>query len=111
MSTRFLHRLYFRRILTGEKVKVEFSVSNDIFEFCKNNNISCDETTATEFDVLCQSLIEFNSHTNVTALKTYEDICKKHFIDSIYVLKYDLLKPGAAVIDIGCGAGFPGLPV
>jgi 16S rRNA (guanine527-N7)-methyltransferase len=56
-------------------------------------------------------LMEFNSHTNVTALKTKEDIAIKHFADSLAVLRYDLIKKNAKVIDIGCGAGFPGLPI
>lgn len=63
------------------------------------------------FDVLSDDLIKFNSHTNVTALKTPEDICIKHFVDSLFVLKYDVITQGACVVDIGCGAGFPGLPL
>ena len=56
-------------------------------------------------------LSEFNAHTNVTALKTESDICSRHFLDSLYPLKYALLPQNATVIDIGCGAGFPGLPL
>ena len=56
-------------------------------------------------------LSDFNAHTNVTALKTESDICSRHFLDSLYPLKYDLLPQNAKIIDIGCGAGFPGLPL
>ncbi len=85
--------------------------SEKIFDFCKNNSISCSSETAGNFDVFYSMLTEFNSHTNVTALKTEEDICSRHFIDSLYPLAYSLIPDKASVIDIGCGAGFPGLPL
>lgn len=46
---------------------------------------------------------------NLTAITAYEDVMKKHFIDSISLIKaYDVTKQ-MTVIDIGTGAGFPGL--
>ena len=90
---------------------MSFSTKDTILEYCNKNAIEITERTAEEFEILSDMLIEFNSHTNVTALKTKEDIAVKHFADSLAVLKYDLIKKNANVIDIGCGAGFPGLPV
>jgi len=46
---------------------------------------------------------------NLTAIKTDEDFAVKHFIDSLSVLPW--LKQGARCIDIGTGAGFPGVPL
>ena len=85
--------------------------SEHILAFCHTHGISCPGETAVKFDVLYQLLSEFNAHTNVTALKTESDICTRHFLDSLYPLKYNLLPEKAKVIDIGCGAGFPGLPL
>lgn len=85
--------------------------SQTIYNFCSEKGISCDNGTAEKFDVLHEKLTEFNSHTNLTALKTEEDICIKHFVDSIYSLAYTIIPENADVIDIGCGAGFPGLPL
>lgn len=85
--------------------------SSEIFKFCNENSIECTEDKALMFDELYEMLITFNAHTNVTALKTEADICSKHFIDSLYPLKYNLIPDNAKVIDIGCGAGFPGLPL
>lgn len=82
-----------------------------ILDFCRKNEIQCTEDEATRFDLLYERLVEFNAHTNVTALRTEADICSKHFIDSLYPLKYSLIPQGAKVIDVGCGAGFPGLPL
>ncbi len=88
-----------------------FDISHDIKAFCLENNLQCSDETAQIFSQLYTKLIEFNSHTNVTALKEPEDVCKKHFIDSAAILKFDLIKQNASVLDIGCGAGFPGLPI
>lgn len=90
---------------------MSFSTSDCIYSFCEENSIECSKETAEKFDVLSEMLIEFNAHTNVTALKTEEDIAVKHFVDSFYPLKYDIFTKNASVIDIGCGAGFPGLPL
>ena len=90
---------------------MEFCTSAEILDFCLKNNIECSEEKAKLFDRMSDMLEEFNSHTNVTALKTKKDICFKHFIDSLGVLKYDIIKKGAKTVDIGCGAGFPGVPL
>lgn len=85
--------------------------SERVFSFCNENGIPCTVELAARFDTLYQRLAAFNAHTNVTALKTESDICSRHFLDSLYPLKYDLIPQNAKVIDIGCGAGFPGLPL
>ena len=90
---------------------MSFSTKQAILDYCSLNNIEISEDTAQKFEALSDELEKFNAHTNVTALKTREDIAIKHFADSLAVLKYDLIKKNANVIDIGCGAGFPGLPV
>ncbi len=52
-------------------------------------------------------LIEYNKHTNLTAIKDEESIFLKHFYDSLTINKY--LKNNELVLDIGTGAGFPGM--
>lgn len=54
---------------------------------------------------------EWNQKINLTAITEDEEIVKKHFIDSIKVLKNDGLKNGNKVIDVGTGGGFPGIPI
>lgn len=53
-------------------------------------------------------LQDWNSRMNLTAITQPEEVASKHFADS--VLPAALLPPGAKVIDVGTGAGFPGLP-
>ena len=90
---------------------MEFSTKDAILDYCKLHGIEIEDSCAEQFERLSDMLLEFNAHTNVTALKTREDIAIKHFADSLAVLGYDIIKNGASVIDIGCGAGFPGLPI
>lgn len=54
-------------------------------------------------------LIEWNQKINLTAIIEPEEIILKHFIDSITILKY--IEKDAKIVDVGTGAGFPGIPV
>ena len=56
-------------------------------------------------------LLEWNEHVNLTAITDPEEIRIKHFEDSLTCLKTDLFTSGVKVIDVGTGAGFPGLPL
>ena len=54
-------------------------------------------------------LIERNREMNLTALTEPRDVALKHFADSLMLLRYAELPAGASIIDVGTGAGFPGL--
>lgn len=54
-------------------------------------------------------LLEWNEKINLTAITKPKEIILKHFIDSITISKY--IKEGAKLIDVGTGAGFPGIPL
>lgn len=54
-------------------------------------------------------LIEWNEKMNLTAITEPEDIILKHFIDSITILKE--IKDDVKLVDVGTGAGFPGIPI
>lgn len=54
-------------------------------------------------------LLEVNSHTNLTTITDPSEIELKHFKDSLTVLDY--IKEGDKVLDLGAGAGFPGIPL
>lgn len=54
-------------------------------------------------------LVEWNGFMNLTAITDYDEVMKKHFVDSLSLIKtFDVTKK-AKVIDVGTGAGFPGL--
>lgn len=56
-------------------------------------------------------LQEWNEKINLTAIVEDEEVIKKHFIDSIKAFKRDEFKNANNLIDVGTGAGFPGLPI
>lgn len=56
-------------------------------------------------------LLEWNENINLTAITDPEEIRIKHFEDSLTCLETGLFMPGVRVIDVGTGAGFPGLPL
>ncbi len=72
-------------------------------------NIALSDSQIDQFLVYYEMLVDWNRQMNLTAITDYGDVMKKHFIDSLSLVKaYDLSKP-AKVIDVGTGAGFPGL--
>ena len=63
-----------------------------------------------QFDDYYRFLVEKNKVMNLTTIIEKEDVVLKHFIDSIYIMKYTDFDE-KKVIDIGTGAGFPGIPL
>lgn len=63
------------------------------------------------FDQYADYLVKWNRHVNLTAITEPDEIVIKHFIDSLYILKYVKIDKGQSLIDIGSGAGFPGMPL
>lgn len=64
-----------------------------------------------QFDRFYELLIEWNKVMNLTGITEYEEVVLKHYIDSIIVTKYFDFSNISRVIDVGTGAGFPGIPL
>jgi 16S rRNA (guanine527-N7)-methyltransferase len=67
-----------------------------------------------KFQVYYQQLIEWNQKINLTSITEFKEVQLKHFLDSLTVVsafKKSTITKGLSVIDIGSGAGFPGLPL
>ena len=68
-----------------------------------------DEQALDRFELYQRLLLEWNEKMNLTAITDPVEVAQKHFADSLAALPY--LQPGAKVIDVGTGAGFPGVPL
>lgn len=62
-----------------------------------------------QFFRFTEHLLEVNAHTNLTAIREPVGVVDKHYIDSL--LAMDLIPNGARVLDLGCGPGFPSIPL
>lgn len=67
------------------------------------------ETQIEQLDLYANFLLEYNSHTNLTAIKELNQVYLKHFFDSITIIKAYDFNNVDNLIDIGTGAGFPGM--
>ena len=64
-----------------------------------------------QFDQYYELLIEWNKVMNLTGITDYDEVNEKHFIDSLSIVKVLDLSSVETVIDVGTGAGFPGIPL
>lgn len=62
-----------------------------------------------QFQDYMNLLLEWNEKINLTAITEEDEIILKHFVDSLTISKY--IKEGNSIVDVGTGAGFPGIPV
>jgi 16S rRNA (guanine527-N7)-methyltransferase len=67
------------------------------------------EEQLSSLDTYCKFLLEYNTHTNLTAIKEEDQVYLKHFYDSLTFIKAIDLNNINNLIDIGTGAGFPGM--
>lgn len=79
-----------------------------IFDLNRLSDLLSEETIQ-KFYQLSSLLIKVNAETNLTAINDIDDIILKHYADSL--LAVSLYKKDSTVIDVGCGAGFPSLPL
>ena len=75
----------------------------------KKLGIDITEEQLEKLEIYCNFLLEYNSHTNLTAIKNREEVYLKHFYDSLTLVKSIDLTSIENLLDIGTGAGFPGM--
>lgn len=69
------------------------------------------ERMTEQFELYYELLLEWNEKINLTAITEPKEVAIKHMIDSLSCLNEKVFPIGASVIDVGTGAGFPGIPL
>lgn len=77
----------------------------------KQLGITLSEKQIQQFIRYYELLVEWNSFMNLTAITEYEEVMEKHFVDSLAAVKVCDFHQVKSLIDIGTGAGFPGIPL
>lgn len=87
------------------------SIKNIIKEKSEVMGVSVSDDLIEKLEIYAKELKEWNEKINLTAITDDEGIAVKHFIDSLMLLKYVDIPENSKIIDVGTGAGFPGLVI
>ncbi|MBR2179109.1 MAG: 16S rRNA (guanine(527)-N(7))-methyltransferase RsmG [Selenomonadaceae bacterium] len=74
-------------------------------------NIELNDNQLEKFDIFYDLVVEWNNKVNLTAITDPSDFAIKHIIDSISIWNDDKFQSVESMIDVGTGAGFPGIPL
>ena len=87
---------------------IDFNIEK-IVPVCEEFGLTLDDTAIKRLNTYGNMLVEWNEKMNLTAITEPEEVLYKHFLDCLMFFKNVQVKQGARVIDVGTGAGFPGL--
>lgn len=84
-------------------------MSHLLYNTVKKMNYELSDSMLENFSLYEKLLVEWNEKMNLTAITEHSEVVIKHFADSLFGLKF--IKDSSSVIDVGTGAGFPGVPL
>ncbi len=82
-----------------------------LFDETKKNGMELSDKQIAQFNLYYELLTAKNKVMNLTAITEYNDVVKKHFIDSMMISRVLDMKKINSLCDVGTGAGFPGIPL
>lgn len=89
---------------------MELNEFEEIFNtYLKELEINLEKEQTEQFYDYMKLLLEWNDKINLTAITEPKEVIIKHFVDSLTIAKY--IPEGATLVDMGTGAGFPGIPL
>lgn len=80
-------------------------------KYLEQINVVINDKQKEQFNRFYEMLIEKNKVMNLTAITEYDEVILKHFVDSLAINKYFDMQRPLKLIDVGTGAGFPGIPL
>ena len=86
-------------------------MNNVLTEKVKELSIVLNDKQIQQFEQYYNILVEWNKVMNLTAITEYEKVVEKHFLDSLTIVNAIHVKKIETLIDVGTGAGFPGIPL
>lgn len=90
---------------------MELTKMNQLKEDALQFGVELNEKQLSQFQKYYEMLIEWNEKINLTAITEFEEVLKKHFLDSISIGRLLSQNDKVSILDIGTGAGFPGIPI
>ena len=82
-----------------------------LIEALDDMNIAYNEDMLRQFQRYMELILEWNDKVNLTSITQPEEFVKKHYVDSIAICAFTQMKEARSIIDVGTGAGFPGIPL
>jgi len=118
MLRHFLYGLILSAKRACPECPVEIKPMKLLSESARHLGLRLNEEHLRAFEIYYRELVAWNEKFNLTAITDYDQVQIKHFLDSLTCLLADegltraiCQQPGVRVIDVGAGAGFPGLPL
>ena len=87
---------------------IDFNIEK-IAPFCSAFGVTLDNGAKEKLNLYGNLLLQWNEKINLTAITEPEDVLYKHFYDCILFLKHCQIEENGSLIDVGTGAGFPGM--
>ena len=78
---------------------------------CQAFGVTLTEKQIEQFEKYYELLVEWNKVMNLTGITEFDEVMQKHFVDSVAAAKYAEMEKVNRLIDVGTGAGFPGIPL
>lgn len=82
-----------------------------LIKILKENNIELTQAQINQYAEYMEQILEYNQHINLTSITDRDEFIKKHYIDSVLGGLNNEFAAGERIIDVGTGAGFPGVPL
>ncbi len=82
-----------------------------LVEALEDMRLAYDEEMLRKFRSYMELILEWNEKVNLTSITEREEFIKKHYVDSVAICGFFQMKEANSIIDVGTGAGFPGIPL